>query len=358
MYKKDTYFDLIELVLQNSLETKCLKTPINDLKLLSLKASDVLSLDHTLTNQLFFSQTSNPPNKLIPERIVPLFGVFNNCDELEFDLVRNVSKVVCSIKEKNHLESLNAFLFLHLEDVLLNHLYSEIVVQEIIWEVFIDLSFKNIRSTRNISPSPENQASCENNNKSRLFDIEEDHFNQTNKQFENKFEESLKKAGPTFLSKSQMSISRRSSIGNSKNMFHFNELEKPGKDKPDFRINFINKIIEKLINTKDDRVVENITDLFSDILLKSRNSSNLRILLEEVFYTGKFQEKIDFLLFKSTNTFKFEKMGVFLINLIESHEDYFFIRNGIENPVKLSPPFYRFMNDCIEPLNEILSGVK
>ena len=163
---------------------------------------------------------------------------------------------------------------MHLEDVLLNHLYSEIVVQEIIREVFIDLSFNNIRSTRYISPPPEIQGSRENNNKNRLFDIVEDNLNQINKQFENKFEEFLKKTGPTFLSKSQMSISRRSSIGNSKNFYHFNELEKPGKDKPDFRINFISKIIEKLINTKDNKVVKNITDLFSDILLKSRNSSN------------------------------------------------------------------------------------
>ena len=80
--------------------------------------------------------------------------------------------------------------------------------------------------------------------------------------------------------------------------------------------------------------------------------------MEEVFHTEIFQEKIYFLLFINTNTFKFEKMRVFLINLIKSHEDYYFIRNGIDNPVKLSPPFYRFMNDCKEPLNEILSGVK
>ena len=325
---------------------------------LTSKATDLLCLNHPLINQFFFAEnTPEGHEKIYQERIQFLIEPFNDIFELSHELIYHISRVLSSLKAKNHPELLQALLNLKADELFQAHLYSQPVVFDIIQDILVDLSFKNIKSVRHItSPGGEALTSSENHTKSKYFEILEDPANIYNKASE-RTEECSKKAHSIFTSKSQKSTSRISSITTSKALSPNSDFEKSNKDKFDFRFCFIHKLTEKFLLTTDDRIIANLASLFSNIVQKSRRKSNLRALLEDVFYNTRFQDKIFAILFQVKHRSKFEHTVLLLITLIDHHEDFFFTRNGTENIVKLSPPFYRFMNDCIEPMNEILSCV-
>lgn len=282
--------------------------------------------------------------------------MFRDSDPISNQEARQIGRVLLSLKEKNHAELVSALCILKMDEWLLAHLDDPSVVFDILGEILIDLSFKNLRSIKNINSPGDQATNFEGQSRQKGFDFEEQGAHPLTKPFEQKNDEILKAPQPTFLSKSQKSISLISSITNSKNVSILTESEK-FKEKTDFRINLCNKLVENLFHTNCEQEIENLRDLVKNIIVKSKTGSNLRIILEEVIYTIKFQELLFSVLFRIKNHQKFEIMAPLLICMIDHHEDFFFQRNSPDHPIKLSPPFFRFINDCVEPLNDMLTTV-
>lgn len=288
--------------------------------------------------------------------MTPLTSFFRDAGNLEPEDVMGVCKVITALRDRNHPELLTAFLSLHLDDFILNQLHNSVIVQDIIEGVFLNLSYRNYRSARNISSPAEPISTTEGLPKLKIFDFTEEAV-LTGKSSDKQVEEPLKVNMPTFLSRSQRSISRLSSKGTSRNVSIAQDPDYRSPQKPEARIAILYKLADDLVSTTDDRITRNLVDLLSSLLLQSKTGSNLRVILEEVLYNPRFQEKLTHMLFKTKQQFKFFRVANLLIRLITHHEDYFFFRNGPENVMRLTPPFYRFLNDCIDPLNEILAKV-
>lgn len=329
---------------------------------LERKAASVLSMTHPLINQYWFplTVTENVDRHLLVERLTPIAHFFRDSGPMEVVDVTEIVRVLTSLKQRNHIDLLAALTTLKVEEYLIFQLHNSLIVNELIEGIFLNLSFKNIRSNR-VIPSPiEPLVHTESNPKTKVFDfVIEDGSNNGNGKLSAQTELASRPNGSTLVTQSQKSISLVSKT-NSKTQANgqANETQSANSLLRDSRIAYLYKLIDELVATADERTVCNLCNLLSSLLIQSKTGSNLRILLDEVLYHSRFQEKLTQILFKSKPNEKFQPASKLLLRLISQHEDYFFFRNKPENPVKLSPPFYRFMNDLIEPLNEILTHVR
>lgn len=328
---------------------------------LDRKAASILSLTHPLINQYWFPLTAaeTVDRHLLAERLTPIAHFFRDSGPLEPVDVIEIVKVLVSLKQRNHCELLAALTALKVDEYLIFQLHNSLIVNELIDGIFLNLSFKNVRSNRAI-PSPiEPLIHQESTVKGKVFDFVEETSHNVNGKLSAQAESGSRLNGSTLITKSQRSISFASRT-NSKTLQtgHTNDAPTTSSPHRDTRIAYLYKLVEELVTTADECTARNLCNLLSSLLIQSKTGSNLRVLLDEVLYHSRFQEKLTQVLFHSKTNEKFHVATKLLLRLISQHEDYFFFRNKPENPVKLSPPFYRFMNDLIEPLNDILTHVR
>lgn len=328
---------------------------------MATRLADILSSPHQCIGQYFFPLTAGSDSvdrALCQERLTPFVNYIRDMGSLEPQETSNLCRVMANLRKLNHPELLAALTSSKADEHILRHLPNSQLVQEIIEGVFLNLSFKNVRSARNITSPAEVVSATEGGQKPKAFDFADEISHTYNGKLSDKQTDDLPRHASTFLSNSQRSVSLVSSKAKSRNFSNVQEPEKSPAKRCDNRISLLYKIADQLLQTSDELVIRNAADLFSSLLVQSKTGTNLRVILEEVLYHAKFQEKLTAMLFKSTQAFKYVQVAALLVRLITHHEDYFFFRNRPEGPVKLSPPFYRFMNDCIDPLNAVLAKAR
>lgn len=363
MAQESTFASLLALAISNPvLEDPAVPKTSEDYQMHS-RAVDVLVSPHPGISHYFFPQIGPDivDRTLVQDRLAPVAHFFRDAGNLEPEDVQGLCRVITALRDRNHPELLAAFLALRVDDFVLSQLHNSAVVRDILEGVFLNLTFRNYQSARHISspaepanPNPTPDPAL----KIKVFDFVEEAV-MTGKSSDKQTDEHNKPNAHTFLSRSQRSVSRLSSKGGtvSKNVSMTPDLEHRSPQKADPRVAMLFKLADDLVVTADDRITRNLVDLFSSLLMESKTGSNLRVLLDEVLYDPRFQERLTTLIFKSKPGYKFVQGAGLLIRLITHHEDYFFFRNGPESVMRLTPPFYRFLNDCIEPLNEILGKV-
>jgi len=174
------------------------------------RASEVLASPHPSISQYFFPQISPDviDRVLALERLTPLAHFFRDAGNLESEDVMAICRVLSALRDRNHPELLAAFQTLRCDEFVLNQLHNPVIVQTILEGIFLNLSFRNLRSVRNISSPAEPTSATENLPKVKVFDFSEEAV-LTGKSSDKQAIEELPKNGlSTFLSRSQRSISR------------------------------------------------------------------------------------------------------------------------------------------------------
>ena len=169
-------------------------------------------------------------------------------------------------------------------------------------------------------------------------------------------DENSKKAFSTIQSKSQLSPGRSSNRKIS-DPAKLNQTNKIKQDIREFRLSFFKKLVEVFFTTSIHRELRNLIELFSSIIAKSKSREDLTSYVDDILYSPNFQDRLFPMLFKHKSEEKFEKVGRFLIVLIDHYENYSRQKNNKESCAYLSSSFYRFINDCIEPLIQVISEV-
>ena len=317
------------------------------------KACEIMSLNHPLVNNYFFVKTSlEAPEKLQGSRVEPIISFFKSQNEIDNERTRKLSKVLISFNDKNENEFMSTIIGLKADGVFLDHIENEYLVAEIIERMLISKRSSKRWSSKPDDTPNESTDTAEKPKRTTTMDFDE----QLPLLSKKMNDESLKNTTQTTKPKSYQSTGGLSNRKGS-DPRKLNQSTKIEQEIREFQLNFFNKLVELFFTTSVHRELRNLIELFTSIIGRSISDEGLTDYVDDVFYKPKFHDRLLQMLFNHKNDEKFEKVGRFLIVLIDHYEDKSHQKSQKESVAYLSSSFYRFISDCIEPLIQIMSEV-